>query len=130
MKSLILWIAGIVLCMAGCVTKEPAMVNGEGPHTEAFIEHMHAHAERIDDLNYALADDDLVRAAIPAYWLSWHPTMDEGIPPDWQPFVDGMRKAARDVEAAPDLETARAASKRVNAQCQACHAYAKIETGH
>jgi hypothetical protein len=50
----------------------------------------------------------------------------DGIPSAWQPHLSGMRDAARDVENAPDLETAHAASMRITRQCQACHAAAGI----
>ena len=87
----------------------------------ALLDHMHAHAEQLDDLNFALADDDLEGAMTPAYWLSRHKTVT-GLPAELQPFVDGMREAALAVEEAEDLETARAGAQKIAAQCQACHA--------
>lgn len=132
MKLHILWIAGFALCAAGCAGKVPAAA--ESPESfdyglpgNSFLRHMHAHAERLDDLNFALADDDLVRAAIPAYWLSRHKTVD-GIPAGSQKYVRGMRDAARDVEAATDLVAARAAAERISEQCQGCHAASGIRT--
>jgi mono/diheme cytochrome c family protein len=62
---------------------------------------------------------------VPAYWLSRHDTVT-GIPPQWQPFVVGMREAAAAVGDAPDLDTARAAAERITGQCQACHAAAGV----
>lgn len=85
-----------------------------------LLDHMHAHAEHLDDLNFALDDGRLEQAMTPAYWLSRHDTVS-GLPTDLQPFVDRMREAARDVEAAEDLEAARAAAKRIGTECQACH---------
>ena len=93
----------------------------------AFLDHMHAHAEQLDDLNFALGDDDLEAAMTPAYWLSRHETVN-GLPADLQPFVDGMREAARDVEEADDLAAAHAAAKRISAQCQGCHAAVGVVT--
>lgn len=93
--------------------------------TEALLDHMHAHAEQLDDLNYALDDGNLERAMSSAYWLSRHDTV-KGLPEELQPIVDRMRAAARDVEAAEDLEAARAAAQRVGAECQACHAAAEV----
>ena len=92
---------------------------------EDLLDHMHAHAEQLDDLNFALDDGNLERAMSSAYWLSRHDTV-EGLPEELQPIVDRMRAAARDVEAAEDLETARAAAQRVGAECQACHAAAEV----
>ncbi len=50
----------------------------------------------------------------------------EGIPSEWQPFLDGMREASIDVEKSADLESARAAAERITAQCQGCHAAAGV----
>lgn len=88
--------------------------------TEALLDHMHAHAEQLDDLNYALDDGDLFRASTSAYWLARHDVV-KGLPDDLQQYVAGMRDAARDVEEADDIETAKAAAKRVGDACQACH---------
>ena len=85
-----------------------------------LLDHMHAHAEHLDDLNYALDDDDLEGAMTPAYWLSRHKELS-GIPENLQPFVVRMREAASAVEQAEDLETARAAARRIGVECQGCH---------
>ena len=86
---------------------------------------MHAHAEQLDNLNFALADDDLEGAMTAAYWLSGHQEVS-GLEEEWQPYLTGMRKAAQDVEEATDLEAARAAAERINEQCQGCHAAAGV----
>lgn len=93
---------------------------------EAFLKHMHQHAEKLDDLNFALADGDLDAAMTPAYWLSKHETFDD-VQQEWLPFLYGMRNEAEAVEAATDLETARAAAERITAHCQSCHAAAGID---
>jgi cytochrome c556 len=87
---------------------------------QAIVDHMHKHAEQLDDLMFALADDDLEGAGTPAYWLSRHDTID-GLPEDLQIFVVTMREAAFAVEEATDLEAARAAAEDLSAQCQGCH---------
>jgi hypothetical protein len=148
MKLYVFVFVGIALSATGCAEKEqatpppadeaPTMApTVETPAVEApvavesgsqnatFLEHMHRHAERIDDLNLALADGDLESAKTPAYWLSRHEAVS-GIQAEWQPYVTGMREAARAVEAAPDLATARAAAERITAQCQGCHEAAGI----
>ncbi|MDJ0710785.1 MAG: hypothetical protein QNJ14_10360 [Woeseiaceae bacterium] len=93
--------------------------------TEALLDHMHAHAEQLDDLNYALDDGDLFRASTSAYWLSRHEVIS-GLPDRLQPHVMSLRNAARAVEAAEDIETAKAAAKDVGAACQACHEAAEV----
>ena len=128
------------LCLSACSKQEPA--EPEQPATEqtavvkevaearpefdqAFIDHMHAHAEQLDELMFALADDDLEAAMTPAFWLSRHDTV-AGIPEEWRQYVTGMREAAAEVEAAKDLETAKTAAERISDRCQACHSAAGI----
>ena len=141
MKSHSLLLLGFALCITGCAEKEapapepaaepapPATVPAaaETPAVEEqsargddFIDHMHAHAEQLDNLNFALADDDLEGAMTAAYWLSGHQEVS-GLKDEWRPFLDGMREAAQAVEEAADLETARTAAERINDNCQGCH---------
>jgi cytochrome c556 len=142
MKLHSLLIVGLALCVTGCGKKEepapePAVEPQAAPAAEPapaeppaveeqirrdadFIDHMHAHAEQLDNLNFALADDDLDGAMTAAYWLSGHQEV-AGLNEEWRPFLEGMREAAQAVEEAPDLETARAAAERINEQCQGCH---------
>lgn len=93
----------------------------------AFVDHMHVHAARMDELMFALADGDLVAAGTPAYWLSRHPA-DDRIPADWMTHLESMREAAREVEIATDLDTARAAAERITIHCQGCHAAAGVDS--
>ena len=95
--------------------------------TEDLLDHMHAHAEQLDDLNFALDDGNLERAMTSAYWLSRHETV-RGLPEDLQPFVDGMRTAARAVGDADDLAGARVAAERIGVECQGCHAATGVAT--
>jgi hypothetical protein len=92
---------------------------------EAFLNHMHAHADMLDEINYALSDGDLESAITPAYWLSKHHDF-RGMPEEWKPFAQGMRDAAAAVESAEDLETARAAAARIDNYCRDCHTAAGI----
>ena len=135
----VILVAGLVLCVTGCAEKEQVMSEpgDEAPMTApevvaptggneiwqnlSFRKHMHLHAEKLDDLNYALADDDLDAAMTPARWLSDHDT-DTDIQSDWLPYLYGMRTEAKAIESATDLTTARAAAERISAQCQTCHA--------
>ena len=119
MKLHILLVAGFAAGIVGCAEKEQAApeqaveveqaapVETEAPAIEPeaaapmiedwrnapFLDHMHVHAEYLDELNFALDDGDLEQAAMPAYWLSRHKTVD-GLPPELLPFVEGMREAA------------------------------------
>jgi cytochrome c556 len=143
-------VVGLALCLAGCAEKkepapqpaaepqaapaaEPAPaeapavddVEEESARDAEFIDHMHAHAEQLDNLNFALADDDLEGAMTAAYWLSGHQEVS-GIKEEWRPYLAGMREAAQAVEESTDLEAARAAAERINDQCQGCHEAAGV----
>lgn len=131
-----LLLTAFTLCLSACSKQQPAepeqaateqaAAAEEQPRfDQAFIDHMHAHAEQLDELMFALADDDLQGAMTPAFWLSRHDTV-EGIPEDWRQYVTGMREAAAAVEAANDLETAKAAAEDISNQCQACHSAAGV----
>ena len=148
----VILILGFAFGLAGCAEKEPAApeeaveeqaveaeeaaakVEAATPPAQpeawrdaVFIEHMHEHAEYLDDLNFALDDGDLEMAMTPAYWLSRHESV-EGLPEELQPFLVSMREAARAVEEAEDLDAARAAAAQVGKQCQACHTAAGVIT--
>ncbi len=144
MKYHTLLVALLTLSIAGCAKEEQAAVEAvdeaqapppaveatpdeeTGWRNEAFLDHMHAHAAKLDELNFALADGDLEGAMTPAYWLSQHDAL-EGIPEDLQSYVTGIRAAASSVEEASDLETARAEAQRITAECQGCHDASGIE---
>jgi hypothetical protein len=135
------WVAAIALCLAACSKQEPAepqqpetepvadvaeeAVEPKAEFDQAFVDHMHAHAEQLDDLMFALADGDLDGAMTPAYWLARHETV-AGVPKEWQEYVYGIREAATAIEAATDLETARAAAEELSDQCQGCHLAAGV----
>lgn len=141
MKLHAFWIAAIALSLAACSKQEPPVeteapeVPAEAPEApaatqmdEKFIDHMHAHADFLDDLMFALAEGDLDGAMTPAYWLSHHEGVND-IPVEWQKYVVGMREAARAVEMAPDLESARTLAEEITNQCQGCHEAAGIAQG-
>ena len=120
-----LWITAIILGLAACGEREqPEAQQAESPAAGA-AEATEAHAEQLDELMFALADDDLNGAMTPAYWLSSHDSV-EGVPDEWQQHVTGMRVAAAEVGKAGDLETARAAAEKISRHCQACHAAAGV----
>ena len=93
--------------------------------TAELLDHMHAHAEQLDDLNFALDDGNLERAMTSAYWLSRHDTV-KGLPDELQTYVAGMREAAQAVEAAEDIPAARAAAQKMGVACQGCHTAADV----
>jgi hypothetical protein len=143
MKGLTLFVTTTALFLAACGQQEPAEPQQpagdqaaapaeettavEAQFDQAFVDHMHAHAEQLDELMFALADDDLEGAMTSAYWLSRHEKVD-GVPDEWLQYITGMRDAALDVEAATDLEAARVAAEEISTQCQACHTAAGVNT--
>lgn len=146
MKLHTLLIVGFALSMTGCAEKEQAAPEAvdevqasppaaEAPPAEtqdwmddAFLDHMHRHADELDNLNLALADGDLDAAIASANWLYRHDAVT-GIPPEWQSYLEGMRQAARDVAEASDLEAARFPAERITENCQGCHVAAGIVGG-
>ena len=153
MKLHVLLVLGLAVGVVGCAEKEEATpeqadameegVSAVAEETAAepeavpaptedwrnsnFMDHMHAHAEHLDDINFALDDGDLEAAMTPAYWLSTHKTVD-GLPEELQPFLVRMRELAGAVEQAEDLETARAAAQQIGTTCQECHAAVGVAT--
>jgi hypothetical protein len=143
MKPHVLLITGFALSVTGCGNKEqaapeqeaevptttpaaePMAADKESFYFDGIVKHMHSHADQVDLIDIALDDEDLEAAKLPARWLWRHDRMSD-VPAKWLPYLVDMRAAARDVENATDLETARAASKRITEQCQACHTAAGI----
>jgi len=139
MKLHVFLIIGFTLSLTACENKEQAApepaaesMATEDPAAEkrsyyfdGIVKHMHAHADQVDLINNALADDNLEASKLPARWLWRHDRIND-VPADWRPYLVDMRAAARAVESAADLETARAASTRITEQCQACHTAAGI----
>ena len=143
MKSHVLWLAPVALVLAACGEQQPtepqpaaeapatpAAVADEAPVVpavdEEFLDHMHRHADQLDELMFALSDGDLVAAMTPAYWLSRHDSV-EGVPDEWQPHLVGMREAALKIESVHDLDSARALAEEVSTHCQACHLAAGVD---
>ena len=138
MKLHMILVVGLVLSATGCGEKQqvmsepvdeasmtpPAAVALTAEHeiwqNESFRQHMHLHADNLDNLNFALEDGDLEAAKISAHWLSTHDT-DSDVQSDWLPYLYRMRTAAEAVEAAPDIATAQTAAEQINANCQQCH---------
>ena len=140
-------IVGLGFFVAGCAEKEqaaePAAPEPEGMAAESeelapwetddswrsaeFIAYMHEKAEKLDEINFALADGDLAATKVPADWLATHETFED-VQGEWLPYQYAMRAEAEAVVAATDIATAKAAAERITARCQACHAAVGIAT--
>jgi len=137
MKIRTVWAIAAAACLAACGREppaEPAAVEAPAAVTTparpefdaAFIDHMHLHADHMDELMFALHDGDLEAAASIAAWLARHHA-DDRVPDDWLPYLQAMQESARAVENATDLDTARAAAEQISVHCQQCHAAAGID---
>ena len=144
MKHSFLLMIGLALFVAGCAQEESADTAAAADEAVAaaadlapwetddswrdagFMQYMHMKAEKMDEVNFALADDDLEAAKEPARWLATHDTYAE-IQSEWLPYQYAMRDEAQNLVAASDLATARATAERINARCQACHEFIGIE---
>lgn len=151
MKFRILMIIGIAFGLAACAEKEQAAPPVEVDEAETavesavesaaeempaeereemgtadFVAHMHHHASQLDRLKAALEIESLAAAQRPAYWLAGHDGVS-GIPDEWRQYVLGMRDAANAVADATDIETARAAAKRIEEGCAGCHTAAGVD---
>lgn len=96
---------------------EPAPVSVP-PDAPTLKEHMRDHFAAVSELQRAIARGHLEEAKSQAQWLASH---DEKLLVEWQPFVDEMRTAARDVASATDLPTAAALAARLGRACSRCH---------
>ena len=145
MRLHMILVVGFVLIAAGCAEEQQAASEAmdEAPVTASdavavtpgdeiwqnatFRQHMHLHAEKLDEINYALADGNLDAVKEPAKWLADHDT-EIDVQSDWLPHLYRMRTEAEALEAAPDIATARAAAQRITMQCQECHVAVGIDT--
>jgi mono/diheme cytochrome c family protein len=143
MKTRTFWAIAAAACLVACSRETPveeapaeapaeappeAMAPAEPDFDAAFIDHMHAHADHMDEVMYALDDGDLESAASTAVWLSRHHPEDR-VPDEWLPYLQAMQESARAVVDATDLDTARAAAEQVSVHCQECHAVAGVSGG-
>ena len=110
---------------APAAAPEQAVAVAEIWDDEAFVEHMHEHADKLDELNFALADGNLALAKEHADWLASHDT-NADIQEEWMPFLYAMRTEAEAVAAAADIDAAQAAAERITVKCQECHTAADV----
>jgi hypothetical protein len=95
------------------ITEQPAKPELAMAMTEHFV---HASA-----LEQSVIDGDLETAKVHAGWLVTDLPV-EALPNTWQPSLERMQAAAREVGKAEDLAAAAAATGKVIEACGACHA--------
>jgi hypothetical protein len=82
-------------------------------------QHMREHFATASELQRAIARGHLDAAKQDARWIVEHEEAPQLA--EWTPFVDEMKKAAREVVAAPDLPSAAAVASRLGRACSRCH---------
>jgi cytochrome c553 len=112
-----------LLALAGCSSSpepavEPARFAAPRKPAAPLTEQMFSHFAAVSALQRAIAHGQLDTARRHARWLLDH---DEPVLDGWQPFVDEMRAATRELLAAGDLPTAGALAGRLGRACSRCH---------
>jgi len=85
---------------------------------QTLRDHMREHFSAVSEMQRAIARGHLPEAKRLAAWVANH---DEALLEGWQPFVDDLHAAARDVAAANDLPTAGSVAARLGRACSRCH---------
>lgn len=89
----------------------------DAPRAE-LKQHMSLHFAAVSELQRAIVRGYLDEAKKLARWILEH---SEKVPEKWQPFVDELHAAAREVAGAPDLPTAGRLAARLGRACSRCH---------
>lgn len=82
--------------------------------------HMHEHLANITSIKQHIIMGDLDGVREPAIWLAEHESVD-GLPDNFEFYVQKMRDHARQVADAPDLDSAAIAVSRMAQNCGNCH---------
>lgn len=86
---------------------------------ETEREHMQGHFEAVREAERAVVRGDLMAARDRGRWIAEHaehPALAE-----WQPYVEAVRAAGRELAAAPDLAAAAPSVAVLAQRCAACH---------
>ena len=119
--------ASIICCVRG------AAMPWSSPAEETIAEdesevatHMHEHLDRITAIKAHIIMGQLDAVRAPATWLAEHKSV-AGLPANFLPYVEMMREYARQVIAAPDLDSAATAVSSMARTCGNCHLSNDIE---
>lgn len=107
----------LVLALAGCevLAGPPDLAD----QVRDARDRMHKRFDATTRMQRAIALGQLERAREEARLVD---ALDEpGILPEWKPYIDRIRGAARDVAAAPDTVQAARSTARLGRQCASCH---------
>lgn len=88
--------------------------------------HMHEHLARITTIKSLIIMGNLEGIREPAVWLADHEAV-AGLPENYEPYVDQMRRYAREVSNATDFESAAMAVSDMARTCSNCHLVNEVE---
>ena len=102
-------------------TQEP----GANDRSEV-VAHMHEHLTRITTIKAHIIMGKLDGLREPATWLAQHDSVN-GLPTNFEPYIEVMRNYARRVVNAPDLNAAAASVSDMAETCGNCHLVNEIQ---
>lgn len=110
-----------MLAVACKSTATPPVSQPTDPESPPAAVPMAEHFIKVSVIKDAVIQGDLAATKDPAQWLLDNVVAEE-LPVRWRPHVPPVRRAAKQVIDANDLETAAAATGELAAACGACHA--------
>ena len=115
-----------VLVLAGCQAVGDPDPSTLAERVAAARDRMHERLTAAKAIQVAIALGDLERARAEAHRIT---TQDEpDFLPEWQPYLDDIRRAAAQIEVSADSETAAKTMAQLGRECARCHeaAHAQI----
>ncbi len=98
---------------------DAAAAPATAPIPETEREHMQGHFEAVRDAERAVIRGDLATARDRGSWIAEH--AEHPALADWQPYVEDVRAAGRELAAASDLAMAAPRVAVLARRCAACH---------
>jgi len=109
----------IAACLVGCQVSEAGPPDDLAAKVERVRQRMHARFAASRTLEQAIVFGDLERARKEARTI--RELVDPDVLPAWQPYLTGVRDAARQVELATSLVAAANTSAELGHRCAKCH---------
>jgi hypothetical protein len=126
MKTLKWLVAVTVLVLTAITTRDLPAQQGVAEGESDVATHMHEHLARITTIKSFIIMGNLDGIREPATWLANHEAV-AGLPNNYEPYVDQMRRYAREVSNATDFESAAIAVSDMARTCADCHLVNEIE---
>ena len=125
MHSLMRRLALIAICslltvLLACGGSGAELETEGGIRSEALAAHMQEHFIQAKAIQEAVIDGDLGGLRSAAQWVADHQAAED-LPEGWEPYVAGIRSAARQALEATDVSTAATAAATIAENCGSCH---------